>query len=359
MSQADLFAFLDQPAAKPARKPAIRKPMAEPPKLLTPLASMAPAKSLETKTKATKKLSAASESALTGVYTRNLADWLQREDDFLLDSVLTDPNEGAKKSKSKTSHHVLRLDDFAIKFSRDPVLVLRRIIDSDIPAMAGIEMDAGSEEACEFMGLALAGVPLSLALRWCAATEEQLDRPQWADIQASMTGADRRGAMRLVVATGMWFTSSSQLWSLDMLCDQDEGDVREAAFGVIERVDAPTPDVVSQQMFGAFEGEACINWSGMAKPKGGCFMSDLFAEPSGAGGRSGTRGRARSRAHSAASASSSSVPGSAEYSANPGNWGGKKKRYYGKRRAWSSSRTIKSGTSYVSVNGKAKKKGTA
>jgi hypothetical protein len=238
---------------------------------------------------------------------------------------------------------------------------MKHILDSEIPEMAGLQMPVGSEAACEFMGLAFAGVPLSLALRWCAATQEQDDRPLWTDVQASMTGPDRRNAMRLVQDAGLWFTSSAQLWALDMLGEQDEADVCQAVLAVIERLDAPTPDVVSQEMFGAFEGEAPVNWARLTKSTKSArrgFMSDLCAMPAGSASGSGAKGRwGRARTGGASSGPDGALPGSAEYSANPANWGGKKKAYYRKRRSSStgstgSTRTVKAGASYASVKGK-------
>lgn len=315
-----------------------------------------------------KKLSAASQAAMNGNYTRNNLEWLQREDDFILESVLADQPDidatgdddnaaGAPKSKKfkRARPHSFCINDFAVKFSKDPVIVALRILESDVPEMFGIVVDVGSEEACEFLGLVHAGVPLAMALRWCAATGEQLDRPLWSDVQATMTGPDRRKALHLVRETGMWFTCVSQLWALDVLSELDVFDVNAAVQCVLERVDAPTPDVVSQQMFGAFEDESAVDWSRMISSAGTCFVSDLMAKPEGewtAGGGPKGNGRSTGRGRSAAmAAASTALPGSAEYSANPSNWGGVKKSYR-KRRTFGT-RTIKAGTSYASVKGKA------
>lgn len=181
-----------------------------------------------------------------GAFGRNSWEWTDRQDMIVLERIFEDRD--------------ITVYELSAEFAKDPVLIIERIIDSEIPSMAGIEIDQDSQEKAELMGLTLSGVPIKLALRWCAATWEQVDRPLWTEVEKSMTRCDLRPAMNLVRETGMWFTSVSQIEALEWLLDCDFDHVLEGVQGVLARVDAPTPDVVFQQLLGAFEDEALPIW---------------------------------------------------------------------------------------------------
>lgn len=181
-----------------------------------------------------------------GAFWCNSREWTDRQDTIVLERIFGDQE--------------VTVYELSAEFAKDPVLIIERIIGSEIPAMAGIEIDQDSQEKAEFMGLTLSGVPIKLALRWCAATCEQVDRPLWIEIEKSMTRADLRPAMNLVREVGLWFTSISQIEALEWLLDCDFDHVCEGVQGVLARVDAPTPDVVFAQLLGAFENEALPIW---------------------------------------------------------------------------------------------------
>lgn len=177
---------------------------------------------------------------------RDLHEWLAWEDSRLLDCAF--------------GMQFLSAQDLALELSRDPLLILRRILDSEIPAMIGFECTAGSEEEAEFLALALAGAPLALTLRWCTATEDQDDRPEWDELAMYLT-SDLRPAMELLNRAGLWFTRADQLDALQELATRTEAAVAEAVAVVLARVDVPTPPIVLAHMVCPGSQESKIDWA--------------------------------------------------------------------------------------------------
>lgn len=226
-------------------------------------------------------------------FTRSHLDWLEREDDKLL--------EFSFSSDSLTVY------DFSKKFSRDPVQVLFRLLESEIPEMAGIEMEVGSDEACEFFGLTLAGVPIDLALRWGAATIDQDNRPAWSEVQSAMTFPDAREALYFARDHGLWFSGVSQLDDLFVLVKKPSKDICMAVNALVDRVDSLSAKTVLAQLAGELRRESAINWS-------------LMKTSVESGGSSGKRyGWKKKRSSSSSS-----------YSAPKRSWG---RKSYSKKRA--------------------------
>jgi hypothetical protein len=191
------------------------------------------------------KIAVADPSATADV-SRNHLDWLVREDDAIMDSVMDESS-------------TVTLFDLAAKFKRDALLVARHILEGDIPEMAGLQADQGTEEEAEFLGLVLGGSPIALALKWCSATEEQEDRPTADEVMSSLTRGDQRGAMNLVRESGIWFSSLDQLDYLTSLEGMEPQDVKRAVGEIFDRIEAPTPKMVFEQLCGLFEGAPPVN----------------------------------------------------------------------------------------------------
>lgn len=182
-------------------------------------------------------------------FSRNHLEWLEKEDDKLLEMSF--------------GMDVVTIYDLSKKFNRDPVQILSRLLESEIPEMAGIEMDHGSDEACEFFGLALSGIPIDLALRWCAATLEQENRPTWAEVRSAMLSRDARPAMYLVRDHGLWFSGVFQLDAVFELLVKPAKDIAAAVKVLIDRIDSLSAKTVLSQMVGELRMERPVNWSVM------------------------------------------------------------------------------------------------
>lgn len=155
-----------------------------------------------------------------------------------------------------------RLETVAKKLRKDPVEVAHHLLRStDIPEMAGWDDDQCPDQDAEFMGLTLSGVPLAMALRWCSTKSTHDDRPSHADLMSAMNRPDLRPATSLYYSLGMWFTKSSQIQTLEFLATQPFEQVSKAVQQVIERVDALSPEIIAQQIFGALASEKAICWA--------------------------------------------------------------------------------------------------
>jgi hypothetical protein len=204
-------------------------------------------KSVKAPAKKKKKTEVILDLSVPADVSRSHLGWLDKEEDAIMDLVMDE-------SLSVT------LFDLAAKFKKEAMLVALHILGGDIPEMAGFEANKGSEEEAEFLGLALGGAPIALALRWCAATDEQDDRPTTLQVQTSLTRGDLRGAMNLVRESGIWFSSLDQLEYLALLQDMDPKDVSRAVAGLIERIEAPSPKMVFEQLCGLFDDVPVVNW---------------------------------------------------------------------------------------------------
>lgn len=183
--------------------------------------------------------SGVSESSPQGLEDRTSNAWLVRDDKALLAAV-------AGGDDVFTAGRALR---------REPMSVLRHLNDESVAIKLdaqglGLEFSSGSEEETELFGLALAGVPLGMSLRWCRGDETDAGRPSAADLQANMSSADLRPALALVQSLGLWFVQARQIEALRVLSEEPLARVRSAVEAVIARFDAPTPNAVAQQLFG-------------------------------------------------------------------------------------------------------------
>ena len=193
----------------------------------------------------------------TTAYERTLNPWLVRDDRALSDAIL---GRGAL------------IDVFALArtLDRSVISVLHRLrteqrreATTQALERSGmwLDLNEGLDQEVEFWGLALSGVPLSLAWRWCVDDAEQdvtsgVPRPTLASIEAAMATADLRPAMSLVRAAALLFEDEDQIESLRFLVTQPFAAVLEARRGVEACFDVPTPKVVAKGVFGVFPGLA-------------------------------------------------------------------------------------------------------
>ncbi|MDF2461791.1 MAG: hypothetical protein K0Q43_26 [Ramlibacter sp.] len=218
--------------------------------------------------------------------TRNTNEWLAREDARLLDCTV--------------GLQYLSAQDLGDEMSRDPLLVLRRILESEIPAMVGFDVPPGSEEEAEFLGLGLSGAPLPLILRWCTATADQDDRPEWDELAMYMT-EDLRSTTELVRQTGLWLTSAGQVDSLKFLAAQPVDLVRAAVQKVLDHVDVPTPWVIENELRGNGRSEPPVDWHAVcataARRRGRIRYGGKKRRPAGKRRSAETLPRARRRSN--------------------------------------------------------------
>jgi hypothetical protein len=196
----------------------------------------------------------------TSAYERTLSPWLVREDKALSNALLEAP--------TASSVDVFSL---ASELQREPVSVLRRLRTRQrCPKLAAVleerglwlDLEDGRDEEDEFWGLALSGVPLALAWRWCVDESAQragapvAARPTTSQVESAMTSPDLRPGLALAREAGLWFADADQVESLRFLLTQSLQTVIDARRGVESRFDAPTPKVVAQGVFGVFAGLA-------------------------------------------------------------------------------------------------------
>jgi hypothetical protein len=158
-----------------------------------------------------------------------------------------------------------RIQDLSKKLKRDTVEIAYHLLnDTDIPEMAGWGDERCPDQDAEFLGLALSGVPMAMALQWCAVISSLDARPTRDQLTSSMTSTDLRPATELACCLGIWLTKSSQLSALQFLTTQPMLSVQKSINAVIDRVDAPTPEIIAQQLFGALPKEGPVCWAAMA-----------------------------------------------------------------------------------------------
>lgn len=157
----------------------------------------------------------------------------------------------------------LSLLDLAHLFKRDPVIVARFMMSIPETAIPGVGPAESDEAKDEFMGLTLGGVPIGLALRWCADPVACEHRPSWQAIQKHLT-SDHRPALQLARSCGIWVSGVDEMRALQFLLDVDVSDVSEAIEIAIVRGHAVTPEVVFQALCGAYEHEQSIDWASIA-----------------------------------------------------------------------------------------------
>ena len=187
-------------------------------------------------TKATKpRKAAAKKVTLPSVDAdRTHAAWLVREDKLLLSSL----------SKN--------IFDLAKELQREAVCVMNhfrepKVLDALEKIGLAFEFDTGSEEEAEFFGLALAGVPIEAALRWCLGAQS---RPTTVELEGMMSTPDFRPAMYMAMDLGVWFSNVEQMDDMRALDEWPVEILQEAVADVIKRFEAPTAYMVIMQCMG-------------------------------------------------------------------------------------------------------------
>lgn len=215
---------------------------------------------------------ATNPTAFDGLSTkRQHLDWLEREDNHLLESILA-----GKKDPT--------LVDLCTKFSRDPISVLAHLRDSDIPDMLGFEQPAGSEEEAEFNGLALSGVGLRAAFLWCTASD---DRPSAQMLSDAMAQGDLRDLMHLARNHRLVLTCADDLTALQSVASRTEAEIRAAVAAIALRFDIATPRQVLNQLTGKLAIEKTFDWSCPQSKKKGSYLKKSATGASSK--RTGTR----------------------------------------------------------------------
>lgn len=171
--------------------------------------------------------------------------WLAREDDFLLEAILTGKNDPT-------------LLDVCTKFHRDPFSVLVHLRDSDIPDMLGFDCPPGSEEEAEFNGLALSGVGLRAAFLWCTASD---DRPSAQELADAMVYGDARGLTHFARMQSLVACCQTDVQALRALMGVEVGKVASAVIAVQARFDIPTPRQVLRQLSGFVPSDKPFDWT--------------------------------------------------------------------------------------------------
>ena len=190
------------------------------------------------------------------MYARTLSAWLARDDDKLLEFVFGGDDD-------------VSLYEMSEALQREPFSVLCRLREGELSTMAAFDFERGSEEEAELFGLALAGVPIGMALRWCVGAD---DRPTTAQLEAAMTRPDLRSALTMAREADLWVCNTSQVTALLFLVQQPIHLVLAAVRSVVDRFDAPTPNVVAQQMFGVIPNQGYpVSWSGTNRCSSGRY----------------------------------------------------------------------------------------
>jgi hypothetical protein len=188
-------------------------------------------------------------------YPRNLHAWLKTDDKKLLKAIaegqsVLEASEDLQREHIAVLHHFGVLDLFSF--------------------------DENSEEWVEFMGLALAGVPLRIVLDWCNAAEERMPLE---DIEALAMG-DLRAEFEFARRWGITVANSDAVGDLSWLLNQPEqiqAGYAAAAKVIFDRFDILTPQTMKNQVLGLEPARCVRQWAGtkstkaasgwMAKPK--------------------------------------------------------------------------------------------
>jgi hypothetical protein len=173
-------------------------------------------------------------------YPRNLHSWLKSDDKLLLKAIaegqsVLEASEDLQREHVAVLHHLGELDLFSF--------------------------DENSEEWVEFMGLALAGVPLRIVLDWCNAAEERMPLE---DIEALAMG-DLRAEFEFARRWGITVANSDAVGDLSWLLNQPEqiqAGYAAAAKVIFNRFDVLTPQTMKNQVLG-LEPAVCVRqWAG-------------------------------------------------------------------------------------------------
>jgi len=152
----------------------------------------------------------------------------------------------------------LELSVFGIAqcIERDPVAIVKRLRE-ERPAILlrkegyAFEFDEGSEEESELLGLALSGVPLGKALKWCSASDDRLSAEE---LEGHLNQCDLRPAMHQARELAMWISSADELDALRVLEETfPEEMIRAAIEDLLASFQPPTPSIVLQYAQGDLE----------------------------------------------------------------------------------------------------------
>ena len=163
-------------------------------------------------------------------------EWTEREETKLFEYILD----------IESKHSIF---DLALKLKRDPVFLLQQVLHSETLDMVGFECPANSEEQAEFFGLALSGVPVPMAIRWCMADVERVSSTKLAE---AMSGPDMRPSIAHAMECGVWFTCAGQSTDLLKLASYSIEDTQMAVAKALANFDAPTPAIIFQCLSGAY-----------------------------------------------------------------------------------------------------------
>lgn len=161
-------------------------------------------------------------------YPRTLSVWLKSDDKMLQKAV-------------KDGQSVLEV---AEDLQREHVLVLQQLGELGL-----YELNVGSEAWAEFMGLALAGVPLQVVIDWCTASPDRLAAADIADLAMG----DLRPEFYFAYEMGILVANSDGVADLSWLVNQPvsvQAGYRHACQRVFDCFDVLTPQTLKSQVLG-------------------------------------------------------------------------------------------------------------
>jgi hypothetical protein len=207
-------------------------------------------------------------------------------------------------------------------------------IESEEGCIQGLSFSRGSDEAREFMSLALSGVPLLMASLWCASAASrpsEVELCRW--MQAS--GGDLRPAFELADELGLWVAGAEQLTGLRFLVAESRAEVTRARDILRERFDAPTPNAVAQIVLGVpLPRESAYPWAVANVAPVYSPGASLLGSPK----KSSSKSKKSSGAKSSKKSSVSSRRGSSSSRKSPEALAAQR-RYWAKRKSGSSAKT--------------------
>src|SRR5438105_3129928 len=160
-------------------------------------------------------------------YPRTLSAWLKRDDDAFRAGIEAQ----------------LDVFDLARRLGREPFAVLRHL---DVTGMFSCE--PGSEEEIEVFSMALSGIPLGEAIRWCAAAPDRLHITVLDSLRKT---ADPKAALLLAREHAIWGVCAAALDDLRWIAKQPSDAVAAAVATVRASYEALTCATLRAQLTGA------------------------------------------------------------------------------------------------------------
>jgi len=157
-------------------------------------------------------------------YPRTLFAWLKRDVDAFRDGVEA------------------RLDVFELaqRLGREPFAVLQHLDTTGL-----FSCEPGSEEEVEVFSMALSGIPLVEAIRWCAAEPNRL---HFAVLDSLRKSEDPKAGLLLAREHDIWGVNAAALDDLRWLAQQPSDAVAAAAAAVRASYEAPTCATLRAQL---------------------------------------------------------------------------------------------------------------